>query len=69
MLEVHKRIVLDENQRPFAIQIPIEEFERLEDVIENYGLSKMMGEVKDDEKMSVEEAREYYGWLKTNVEC
>jgi len=68
MLKVHKRIVLDENQRPFAVQIPIEEFERLEEVIENYGLSKLMDEVKDDEKLSVQEAKAYYRSLKTNVE-
>ena len=42
MLEIHKKIVLDEDQRPFAVQVPIEEFERLEEVIENYGLSKLM---------------------------
>ncbi|MBM4049493.1 MAG: hypothetical protein FJ279_30730 [Planctomycetes bacterium] len=68
MLKVHKRIVLDENQRPFAVQIPIEEFERLEEVIENYGLSKLMDEVKDDEELSVAEAKAYYRSLKTNVE-
>lgn len=42
MLEIHKKIVLDEDERPFAVQIPIKEFERLEEVIENYGLSKLM---------------------------
>ena len=35
MLEMHKNIVLDESQRPIAVQIPIEEFERLEELIEN----------------------------------
>src|SRR5512139_3146623 len=35
MLEIHKKIVLDEDQRPFAVQIPIKEFERLEEVLEN----------------------------------
>jgi len=44
MLVVHKSIVLDENQKPIAVQIPIEEFERMEEVIENYGLAKMMDE-------------------------
>ncbi len=29
MLELHKNIVLDENQKPIAVQIPIEEFERM----------------------------------------
>jgi len=27
------------NKKPFAVQVPIEEFERIEEVIENYGLS------------------------------
>ncbi len=68
MLKIHKKIVIDEDQNPIAIQIPIEEFERLEDVIENYGLSKLMDEVKDDERLSVEAARKYYQSLKQNVE-
>ena len=33
MLELHKNIVLDENQKPIAFQITNEEFERLEEVI------------------------------------
>ena len=64
MLKIHKNIVLDENQKPIAVQIPIEEFERLEEVIENYGLAKLMNEVKDDERLSLEEARSYYQSLK-----
>jgi hypothetical protein len=68
MLKIHKKIVIDEDQNPIAVQIPIEEFERVEEVIENYGLSKLMDEVKDDERFSVEAARKYYQSLKQNVE-
>ena len=68
MLAIHKKIVLDEQQKPFAVQIPIEEFERLEEVIENYGLSKLIDEVSEYERLSVEEAKKYYQSLKTNVE-
>ena len=67
-MEIHKKIVLDEDERPFAVQIPIKEFERLEEVIENYGLSNLMNEVKNEETLSVEEAKAYYKSLKTNVE-
>ncbi len=59
MLKIHKSIVFDESQRPAAVQIPIKEFERLEEIIENYGLAKLMDEVKDDERLSVKEAVEY----------
>jgi len=68
VFKLHKKIVLDENDQPFAVQIPIEEFERLEEVIENYGLSKLMDEVVNDERLSAEDAKQYYGTLKTNVE-
>jgi hypothetical protein len=68
MLELHKSIVLDENQKPIAVQIPIEEFERMEEVIENYGLAKMMDEVADDEQLSLHEAKRLYRSLKEDVE-
>jgi len=68
MLKLHKNFVLDENQRPIAVQIPIEEFERLEEAIENYGLSKLIDEVSDDEQLSVNEAKNLYPSLKQNVE-
>ncbi|MBU2498779.1 MAG: hypothetical protein KKE57_07765 [Proteobacteria bacterium] len=68
MLEIHKNVVLDENQKPIAVQIPIEEFHRLEEVIENYGLAKLMDEVAGDEQVSVQEAKGLYRSLKQDVE-
>ena len=70
MLEIHKKIVLDEDHKPFAVQIPIEEFERLEEALENYGLSRLIDEVKEEERLSVKEAEQFYHslTLKTNVE-
>jgi hypothetical protein len=68
MFEIHKNIVLDENQKPIAVQVPIEEFERMEELIENYGLAKLMDEVADDEQLSVQEAKRFYRPLKQDVE-
>jgi hypothetical protein len=68
MLEIHKKIVLDENQKPIAVQIPIEQFERMEEVIENYGLAKLIDEVSDDDQLTVQEAKSLYRTLKKNVE-
>ncbi len=64
MLDIHKKIVIDENRKPIAVQIPIEEFERLEEIMENYGLAKLMDEVKDDERLSSEDAKGFYRSLK-----
>ncbi len=68
MLGLHKNVVFDENQKPIAVQIPIEEFYRLEEVIENYGLAKLIDEVSDDEQLSVNDAKNFYQSLKQNVE-
>jgi hypothetical protein len=64
MLKIHKNIVLDESQKPAAVQIPIKEFEHLEEIMENYGLAKLMDEAKGDERLSAEEAKKYYQSLK-----
>ena len=67
MLNLHTNIVLDENQKPIAVQIPIDEFQRLEEVIENYGLSRLIDEVADDEQLTVQEARSLYRTMKDNL--
>jgi F0F1-type ATP synthase beta subunit len=67
MLKLHRNIVLDENKKPIAVQIPIDEFQRLEEVIENYGLAKLIDEVTDDDQLTVHEAKSLYRTLKQNV--
>jgi F0F1-type ATP synthase beta subunit len=68
MLKINKSIILDESQKPIAVQIPIKEFEHLEEIIENYGLSELIDDVSHDEKLSVKDAKKHYQSLKQNVE-
>jgi hypothetical protein len=69
MLQIHKNYVLDENQQPIAVQIPITEFEKIEEILENYGLVKLIEEIEDEKRLSKEEALKYYAALKAkNVE-
>ena len=50
-------------------QIPIAEFEKIEEILEDYGLAQLMDEVEGDETLSKEEALEYLASLKAeNVE-
>lgn len=63
MLEITKNFVTDENQQPIAVQIPIAEFEKIEEILENYGLAKLM-DSEDNERLSKEEALKYYQSLK-----
>ncbi|MFB2834595.1 hypothetical protein [Floridanema evergladense] len=66
MLEIHKNIVLDENQQPIAVQIPIAEFEKIEEILEDYGLAKLIEQSENEERLSKEEALKYYNSLKGN---
>ena len=66
MLEINKNYVLDSNQNKIAVQIPIAEFEKMEEILEDYGLAQLMDEVEDDETLSKEEALEYLASLKAD---
>lgn len=59
-----KKILIGENGETTAVQIPIEEFQIIEELLENYGLAKLMDEVENEERLSLEEARAYYQSLK-----
>ncbi|MDF0552475.1 hypothetical protein [Kamptonema sp. UHCC 0994] len=64
MLEIHKSYVVNENHQPIAVQIPLEQFEKIEEILENYGLAKLIKETEDDERLSKEQALNYYNSIK-----
>jgi len=66
MLEINENYVLDENQNAIAIQIPIAEFEKIEEILEDYGLGKLIEEVENDEIFSKNKALKYLESLKNN---
>jgi hypothetical protein len=68
MLELRKYYVLDENQQPIAVQLPISEFEQIEEILENYGLVQLMAEPEDNERLSKADALQYYQSLKEHVD-
>ncbi|MDB9507104.1 hypothetical protein PN502_08385 [Microcystis aeruginosa CS-338/01] len=49
MLEINKSYVLDKDKKPIAVQIPIAEFEKIEEILEDYGLGKLIEEVENDQ--------------------
>ena len=66
-MEIHKYYVLDENQIPIAVQIPLSEFKRLEEAIEDHGLAQLINEVQDEERLTGEDAYNYYRELKSCI--
>ncbi len=63
MQELKKRYVTDEQNQRVAVQLDIETFERLEAIVEDYGLAKLMEEDDEDETLELSEAKTYYASL------
>jgi len=66
MLEIKKEYVVTDDNKKRAVLIDIETFEKIEEILESYGLGKYMEEVEGEEILSVRDARAYYGALKKN---
>jgi hypothetical protein len=64
MLEIQKQYILDEQQCTLAVQIPIAIFNQIEEILENFGLIKLIEEVENDELLSDDDAYSYYQLLK-----
>jgi acetyl-CoA carboxylase beta subunit len=63
METINKQYIVDENNRKIAIQIPIQAFERIEEVLENYALVQLMKENEGKQVLGVNEAKAYYDQL------
>jgi RelB Antitoxin alpha helical domain len=67
MLSITKNYIIDENQQTILVQIPIAEFEKIEEIIEDYGIVKLIEETEGEERLS-KEAFKYYASLKAKTE-
>jgi len=63
MLKINKEYVTTDDNKRKAVLIDISTFEKIEEIIENYGLGKYMEEIKDEEALSLREAASYYETL------
>lgn len=63
MLDLKKRFVTDENSQPIAVQIDLATFEKLERIVEDYGLAKLIEENDSDDLLGLEDAKTYYNTL------
>jgi hypothetical protein len=60
MLDIKKTYITDSKNKPLAVQVDIKTFERIERVLEDYALEKLIEENDPDEVLTVAEAREFY---------
>lgn len=64
MLNTKKLILYDNEKNPVAVQIPFDDYIKLEEIIESYGLAKLIEETEKDEVFEIKEALEYYSSIK-----
>ena len=60
MLTIKKQFVVDEKNRPFAVQVDIATFERMEQLIEDYALGQLINENNSNDNLTLDEGKEYY---------
>jgi rubrerythrin len=62
-LEIKKQYIVDDKNRKIAVQIDIDTFTKIEDLLENYVLVQMIKDSAEDESYSIQDAKEYYKQL------
>jgi PHD/YefM family antitoxin component YafN of YafNO toxin-antitoxin module len=60
VLKIRKQYVITGDNKRKAVLIDIETFERIEEILESYGLGKYMEEAEQEDALSLNEAKAYY---------
>lgn len=64
MLALNEKYIVNRQQKKVAVQLDIKTFKKLEEVLEDYALGQYMEDAKNDEKLTLQEAKAAYGKLK-----
>jgi hypothetical protein len=63
MEELKKSYIVDEQNRKIAVQLDIETFNKIEEILENYALAPLIEEHDDEEALDLDKALAYYHTL------
>ncbi len=64
MLKIKKEYVVTDDNKKKAVLVDIKTFEKIEEILESFGLGKYMEEIEDEEILSVHDAKKHYSTLK-----
>jgi hypothetical protein len=64
MLNIKKKYVTDDKNRKFAVQLDINTYNKIEQVLEDYALGQLIDENDPDDTLPINEARVYYEKLR-----
>jgi hypothetical protein len=60
MLEIRHQSITSEDGKPVGVILDIDTFQRIETIIEDYGLGHLMSEAEDDEELEREYAIKFF---------
>ena len=60
MLNIKKKHVVDENNNKLAVEIDLKTFEKIDQIMGDYALGKLMLDTKNEDNLSMEKAKKYY---------
>jgi len=63
---INPNYIVDNENHKIAVQLDINTYNQITETLENFALYKMIEENKDNETLSLKDAREYYKSLKEN---
>lgn len=63
MLDIKKTYVTDSRKRPIAVQVDIQTFEKMEQLLEDYALAQFIKENDPNDTLSVADAKAFYETL------
>jgi len=64
MLAIKKEYIITENNKKKAVLIDLETFNKMEELIEDYGLGKFMDEVMNEKNLTLKDTKKQYQALK-----
>ena len=60
MNEIKRKYIVDEKNRKVAVQLDLNTFKKIEEVLENYALVQLIKSNEDDKVLNLKEAKSYY---------
>jgi len=63
MKHIKRKYIIDENNQKVAVQLDLNTFNQIEEILENYALVQLINENDSDEILDLKRAKEYYSTL------
>ena len=63
MTDIPRKYIVDEHNKKVTVQLDIDTFEKIEGLLENYGLVQLIKQNEGEEKLAAAEAKAYYRTL------